>query len=265
VEYQQDGTNAGCGPTYRDWQSEEACFQANGVDVVPGIRLCSSPAQTILDTGSDAGNFRGVAVYVQGLEVVLVSELRAGWYRYISEWRLHANGTIRSRFGFGAASNPCTCHAHHHHAYWRLDFDIRTAQNNFVEEYNDPPLFPPSHWHTKHFEIRRPRDAAHQRRWRVRNSITGEGYTLVPGTNDGNADAYGVGDLWVLRYHGNELDDGQGFTTVPALSRANIDKFVNGEPVENQDVVLWYVGHFLHDAAHGGGHIVGPNLEPFNW
>jgi hypothetical protein len=265
VEYHQDGIQAGCGPTYRDWQSEEACFQAIGADIVPGFRLCNSPARTILDTGSDAGNFRGVAIYIQGLEVVLVSELRAGWYRYISEWRLHANGTIRPRFGFGAASNPCTCHAHHHHAYWRLDFDIRTAQNNFVEEYNDPPLFPPSHWHTKRFEIRRPRDAARKRRWRVRNSITGEGYTLIPGADDGNADAYGVGDLWVLRYHGNELDDGQGFTTVPALSRAHIDKFVNGETVENQDVVLWYVGHFLHDAAHGGGHIVGPILEPFHW
>src|SRR6266850_6884024 len=86
VDYQNDGVNAGCGPTYRDWQSEEACFQANGVDALPGFRLCSSPAQTILDSGSDAGNFRGVAIYVQGLEVVLVSELRAGWYRYISEW-----------------------------------------------------------------------------------------------------------------------------------------------------------------------------------
>jgi hypothetical protein len=67
---------------------------------------------------------------VQGQEAVLVSELQAGWYRYISQWRFHANGTIRPRFGFSAANNPCTCKDHHHHVYWRLDFDIRTAGNN---------------------------------------------------------------------------------------------------------------------------------------
>ena len=68
----------------------------------PGFRLCPQPAKTILDTGSDAGNFLGVGIYVEGQEVVLVSEMEAGWYRYISEWRLHADGTIRPRFGFTA-------------------------------------------------------------------------------------------------------------------------------------------------------------------
>ena len=35
-------------------------------------------------------------------EVVLVSEMEAGWYRYVSEWRLHTDGTIKPRFGFSA-------------------------------------------------------------------------------------------------------------------------------------------------------------------
>ena len=52
------------------------------------------------------GKFLGrVGIYVQGLEVVLVSEMQAGWYRYVSEWRLHANGTIRPRFGFLAVQS----------------------------------------------------------------------------------------------------------------------------------------------------------------
>ena len=38
----------------------------------------------------------GPTSFVQGQEVVLVSELEAGWYRYVSEWRLHA-GTIMER------------------------------------------------------------------------------------------------------------------------------------------------------------------------
>src|SRR5262249_1299436 len=133
VEYQAGGIQIGCGPTYRDWQNSEACFEANGTDIIPGVRLCSSPARTILESGTDAGNFRGLAIYVAGQEVVLVSEMRAGWYRYISEWRLHANGTIRPRFGFAGTQNPCTCNTHIHHVYWRLDFDIRTASHNTVE------------------------------------------------------------------------------------------------------------------------------------
>ena len=265
VEYLA-GAPGGCGPTYRDWQNSETCFQANGVDVIPGFRLCSSPAQTILDSGSDAGNFRGVAIYVQGQEVVLVSELTAGWYRYISEWRLRSDGRIRPIFGFGATDNPCTCSTHVHHAYWRLDFDIRTAWNNMVQEYNDPPLIGSSNWHTKSYETRRPRDPSRNRRWRVSNVSTGEGYDLIPGVGDGTADAFGVGDAWVLRYRGTEIDDGQGFTTDPALSRANLDKFRSpAESVTGTDVVLWYAGHFRHDQAHAAGHRVGPELRPVNW
>jgi Copper amine oxidase, enzyme domain len=266
VMYSNEGASAGCGPTYRDWQNSETCFQASGTDLAPGFRLCPTPAKTILETGSDSGNFKGVAIYVQGQEVVLVSEMQAGWYRYISEWRLHANGTIRPRFGFAAGNNPCTCKAHHHHVYWRLDFDIRTAGNNVVEEFNDPPLIGTSNWHTKKYEIRRTKDAGRKRKWRVKNTQTGEGYLIVPGANDGKSDGYGVGDLWVLRYHSSEIDDGQGFTTDASLSQAHLDRFINGEVVENSDVVIWYAGHFLHDVAHGdgGSHIVGPDLVPFN-
>jgi hypothetical protein len=268
VLYSDASARVGCGPSYRDWQNQEACFQANGADPVgSGFRVCSSPPQTILESGIDGGNFAGVALWYDGRELRLVSQLSAGWYRYISDWRLRNDGSIGPRFGFAGTLNPCTCQVHTHHAYWRLDFDIMTAGNNVVEEYNNPPIIGSSNWHTKRFEIRRPRDAGHQRRWRVRNKGTFRGYSILPGGHDGTADAYGVGDLWVLRYHGNEIDDGQGFTSDPALSRAAIDKFVNGESVDGRDVVIWYAGHFSHDEAHPdpAGHVVGPELVPFNW
>ena len=257
---------SGCGPTYRDWQNQEACFEANGRDIVSGIRLCSTPARTILDSGADTGNFRGVAIYVDGQDVVLVSEMSAGWYRYISEWRLRSDGTIRPRFGFAATDNPCTCNEHIHHVYWRFDFDIRTPWNNMVQEHNNPPIFGGSNWHTKAYEIRRPRDPSHDRYWRVSNAGTREGYDLIPGANDGVADSYGLGDVWVLRYHGNELDDGQGFTTDAAQSIAKLDKFKSpAESVANSDVVLWYAAHFRHDLAHESGDWRGPLLRPVNW
>ncbi|MBD0327519.1 MAG: hypothetical protein ICV68_13870, partial [Pyrinomonadaceae bacterium] len=83
VKYDGDA----CGP-FRDWQYSENMFQtdtANCTDVGPGFRRCTTPATTVLETGVDTGNFRGVAVYTQGTETVLVTELTAGWYRYIHE------------------------------------------------------------------------------------------------------------------------------------------------------------------------------------
>ena len=263
--------NNACGP-YRDWQNQEGMIQATGTDVASGFRLCPTPAQTILETGSDTGNFLGTAIYADGQEAVLVCEMEAGWYRYVSEWRLHANGTIRPRFGFSAVSSSCVCNVHHHHAYWRLDFDIRTAGNNRVREFNDPPLFPPSNWHNKLYEIRRPRDPARNRKWRVENASTGEGYDIIPGPNDGVATAssdwpFPRGDLWILRYHGSEIDDGVTATGPPY--EAGLDAWLTGESIQNEDVVIWYGAHFTHDITHepagSHGHVVGPVLQPVNW
>jgi hypothetical protein len=258
VRYDQDR----CGP-YRDWQYEEGMLVAKGKDVAPGFRLCSSPAQTILDTGSDTGDYLGTAIYVDGEEVVLVSELQAGWYRYVSEWRLHADGTIRPRFAFDAVSSACVCNRHHHHAYWRLDFDIRTPGDNVVKEFNDPPVFGRSKWHTTAYEVMRFRDAAHKRRWRVEHAPSGAGYEIVPGANDHSAvgDPYAVGDVWLLRWHGSEIDD----DPAPDTS-IHIGKFNDHEPIANEDVVVWYGAHFTHDVQGPEvSHVVGPDLVPYGW
>ena len=260
-----------CGP-YLDWQFQEGMLQAVGTDVAPGFRLCATPVTTILQSGNDSGNFLGVGIYVQGQEVVLVSEMEAGWYRYVSEWRLHTDGTIRPRFGFGAVRSSCVCNRHHHHVYWRLDFDIGTAGDNLVREFNDPPLSGSSNWHTKHFEIKRARDPSRKRRWRVENATTRAAYEIMPGQDDGVATAspdwpFPQGDVWLLRYHGSEIDQGVVATGPPY--EANLDTWVNGESIDRQDVVVWYGAHVTHDVAHEHpgtfGHIVGPELRPVNW
>ena len=270
VKYNQDA----CGP-YRDWQNEEGMIHANGADIgSSGFRLCSSPATTILDTGSDVGNFLGVAIYVKGQEVILVSEMEAGWYRYISEWRLHSNGTIRPRFGFTAVNtSSCVCNTHHHHAYWRFDFDIHTASNNRVKEYNDPPLIgSSSKWHTIKYEIKRFRDPSRKRKWRVEHIDRDKGYDIVPGSDDGISTSspdwpYPRGDLWILRYRGTEIDDGS--IAIGPPYEAQLDRFINGESTKGKDIVVWYGAHFTHDVSsepHGShGHIVGPKLVPVNW
>jgi Cu2+-containing amine oxidase len=200
--------------------------------------------------------------------------MEAGWYRYVSRWRLHANGTIRPRFGFSAIQNPCVCNVHYHHVYWRLDFDIRTPGNNVVREFNDPclPGICPSNWHEKAFEIKRPRDPAHHRKWRVENTKTGEAYDIIPSAQDNLASAmpdapFGRGDVWVLRYRATEIEDGVGHLGHPC--EAGIDGFVGGESVKDTDVVIWYGAHFTHDVAAEPpgvfGDVVGPDLVPVKW
>lgn len=266
--------NDACGP-FRDWQWQEGQFQADGSDVAPGFRECASEPRTVVESGNDTGDFAGVAVFRTADEVVLVSELEAGWYRYISQWRFGMDGTIRPRFEFGAVQNSCVCNKHHHHVYWRLDFDIGTAGDNVVQEFNPRSLTGggAGRWHTLRFEVRRPKDDTGKRKWRVQNATTHAAYEIRPSTNDGVADeAFGVGDFWALRYRRGEIDDGQDFTTDVALARAHIDKFVQHESIVNTDVVVWYAAHFTHDVAgeEGGGgghvdHIVGPDLVPTGW
>ena len=271
VQYDQDA----CGP-YRDWQYQEGMIEANGNDAAPGFRLCPTPAKTILDSGNDQGNFLGVAVYVDGgegqeEEVVLVSEMEAGWYRYISEWRLHANGTIKPRFGFGAVNSSCVCNPHHHHVYWRLNFDVGGSKKNTVQEYNNPPLSGQSNWHTIKYEIKRMRNPSSNRKWRIQNEHTGRGYEIKPGSNDGIADSFGKGDIWFLRNRPNQFDD--GVQAIGPPYEAQIDDFVNHEHIKKEDIVVWYGAHFTHIvtedhddvvAAETTGHIVGPDLIPFD-
>lgn len=246
-----------CGP-YRDWQWQEHNFQADGVDIAPGFRWCNAPPQTIIESGSDTGNFNGVAIHETESELRLVSEMEAGWYRYISEWRFDKLGTIRPRFGFSATANSCVCNVHHHHCYWRLDLDLDGAGNDAVDEWNDG-----QNWQPLAHEVRRPRNPASNRMWRVRdNGPDALTYLIVPGADDGLADAYGRGDLWFTRYRGGELDDGYNQTGGSGTA-ANIDKFVNGESIDKQDVVVWYGAHFRHELGHddhGHGEMLGPTL-----
>ena len=239
-----------CGP-YRDWSWQEGMFAANGSYVVggsgSGIMLCTDEPQTVVENGTDTGNFRGVAIYDRE-EVTLVSEMNAGWYRYISKWIFHDEGMISPRFGFGATTNSCVCNAHIHHVYWRFDFDIVTAANNVItERFNNA-------FDKQEFEIMRPRLGGDQE-WSVENSVTGEGVIIEPGPLDGNFDKYGRGDLWFLRSHfPSEIDDsGQGGGT-----DAHIAPFLNGESILNQDVVVWYGAHWGHTHFDAPEHNDGP-------
>lgn len=247
---------------------EAAATGSAGVpeDPVPGYRVCASAPRTIADRGEGGGGFRGVALFLdqEGGELVVLSQLQAGWQRYVSEWRLLADGTIRPRMRFAAVRNPRTGRPHTHHAYWRLDFDIARADDNLVQELNEPNL--PGHLapaHTFRYETSRTREQDRRRSWRVKTVRSPHGYAIEPGPHDGTADphSYGAGDVWIVAYHADEMDDGEGVSTHPYRSRAQLDRLVSGEVVERADIVMWYAAH----ATGEGGPAVGPDLVPFNW
>ena len=79
-----------------------------------------------------------------------------------------------------------------------------------VWEFNSPPITS-SNWHITRWEIMRPRNPSRIRRWWIENSTTGDDYMLIPGADDGpahNAVSFGRGDVWILRHHDWEIDDG---------------------------------------------------------
>ncbi len=276
-----------CGP-YRDWQYQEGQFETpatGNTDPAPGIRIVATGqvARTSLENGTDTGNFRGVAIYTSGTDTVLTTELEAGWYRYIMEWRFDNNGTIRPRFGFGATDNSCVCFVHDHHAYWRFDFDVVQANNNVYQMERGRRFQRPIET-----EAKLNRNYQLNRSLLIQNAAGDEAYLMTPNLSDGvpnsSTDSFPSGDFWVLRYKSvvggtalqNELDDGFNSTT-SANSFIQIDPFVSGESVKNQDVVVWYGASFLHaDGANllnpsrggeiiTGSHVVGPDILPVRW
>ena len=195
--------------------------------IQPGYAEPTSPPITVCDhPGYDSGTFEGVAVEKGANQLILTTQMRAGWYRYIQQWIFNKDGIIQPVFKFTAVNtSPCVSKSHVHHVYWRLDFDIDGFPNDVVEEYNDPPLWPGGpNWHRK-TERNRLRDYSRKRKWRVRDKRTGRKFeiTLVVMTGQAVGDPFAVADIWILRYHGNEIDDGE-LLVRPNLTTTLTDK-----------------------------------------
>ena len=254
-----DSATAGfCGPTYRDWLNELQAFQADNV-VQPGYAEPPKPPRTVCDTpGADVGSFRGVAVEKLPDRLVLTSQTRAGWYRYINRMTFFPDGRMEPAFGFTAVNHPCVDRAHTHHGYWRMDLDVEGAADDRIQERRRFLFF--TWWATLDREQTRLRNASNSRRWRVRDGGTGRWVEIVPGHHDRRGgDPFGGPDVWALLYRGAETHDG-GSTGGASGDAQHISAFVNGENIAGRDVVLWYrVGH-RHERGPSCT-MVGPTLR----
>jgi hypothetical protein len=265
-----------CGP-YRDWQNQESSFVIDPTsppEVAPGIRFSNTPATTIVETHNDAGNFGGVAIYTQDNETVLVTEMAAGWYRYLNEYRFSNDGTIHPRYGYGSTSISCVCIQRVHHSYWRFDFDVN-GPNNTVYELNRGVK-----WQTlKAVEYTQLRNPQTLRRWLITNPTTGESVMLSPNPDgkDGTASlggqtAFAQSDFWLLRYKPfpTELNDTSG--NYPGIDLSSY--FSTPEDTVNQDIVIWYGTHVQRqdDTSRmttnqrlNGFYSPGPEIRAINW
>jgi hypothetical protein len=275
VKYATDA----CGP-FLDWQYDEDSFQApetGAQNPAPGIRILASGqvAATSLESGTDTGNFRGVAIYTQNVgavqETVLVTEMQAGWYRYIMEWRFANDGTIRPRFGFGATRNSCVCFVHYHHVYWRFDFDVVNPNNKLYQIERGRKFQRPVINERADF-----RNYQTNKSFLIQNGSGNEAYLLVPNPTDGrwNQDnlTYGAGDFWFLKNPATGSELGTTLNT-----EINISPYLNNESIDNQDLVVWYGAHFTHSDGENlseadssnlvlsGSHVVGPDIRPVRW
>ena len=271
-----NASGANCGP-YRDWQWDESQFSAS----FSGAGITNpNPAGTILETGSDGGNFNGVAIWQEwdnvyrAYRLVVASEMEAGWYRYVQKWKFYQTGMLKPEFGFGAVSNPCTCVDHTHHVYWRFDFDVAQASSNRVREYVGGP-FP--YWQDHTTEKRRYRERGGWHSYVITNALNAaEFVTLTASSADNQTNNFSAtnkiyqngfadGDVWFLSYKSNELHDGVlSVTGADAQVKPRISNWVNNESILNRDVVVWYGAHFNHDDEHGqtpNNHYVGPTIK----
>ena len=247
----------GCGGadlSYRDWNAEQAFFEANNV-IRPGYAEPTVPPRTVCDNpGSDVGSFKGVAAQKLADRLILTTQVMAGWYRYIYTWTFFLDGTLQPGVRFTAVDNACTPLAHYHNVYFRLDMDVDGVGNDAVEEYNS------GSWTPLTTESQRLHAPGQGRRWRVRDKVTGSGYELVSGPDADVANAWSVADFWALLYRSGEHDDG-GATGGMDGDKAHIDRYVSGENIDGRDVVLWYRTGYRHDGP-ADCEIGGPTLHP---
>jgi hypothetical protein len=249
-----------CGPSYRDWQDQMSPFEADNVKI-PGVYAEPKfPPKTVFDhPGTQGpGKFTGVAVQKLPDRLIMTTQMAAGWYRYIMQWTFHLDGTIEPRYAFTTVTNTCSTKPHSHHAYFRLDFDIDGFPDDVIEEYNPKT----KKWTAIKVESSTRRDGP-GRKWRVRDKKTNRGYEVLPGPEDGHADGFAVADLWFVRYHPNETDDG-GVPLGGSISadQVHVNKFLNKENIDGQDVVIWYRAGHRH-APPVTRIKVGPTLRPF--
>ena len=252
------------GTCYRDWMDVPVNFLA-----MPAVRnqlgvsttfnstaSCDRSDQPVQSFGqcpfqvagrTVADCFSGVAVEDRGDHVVLTTQYSAEWYFYSSRFYLYADGSFEPEFGFGNRDGTNNAFTHWHDNYWRLDFDIEGAANDVIAQ-ND--VVQTAEFGALRCNAGTAAPCATERRWSVRDTVTGRGFLLLPSASDyitptnQPGTGYHFTDVMGTTHITNEYSDTPLATT---LSDCGMDEenLVNGGDLDGAagagtDVVLYY-------------------------
>ena len=172
---------------------------------------------------------------------------RIGAYHIYQAWFLNEEGIVQPHvWSKGLTINM----DHTHHPYWRLDFDIDGGAHNRVWRFDDG-----QGWRFYRKEANDAKNRRTRTSWFVRNEQTLNGAWVLPGPDDGDPDGFSGIDMAVRLFRPDQ-DVGWPFGV-------NGIGFSKGEPVEDADVVFWYVAHLFHRFREGGDawHGAGPTIR----
>ena len=228
-----------------------------------------------------------------GYNLSLFSVSPVGAYYYIPTWKFFDNGSIEpwmgatgalQRFGTDQStgwllSDNRVGVAHLHNFYWKLDFDLnKTHLDDAVEEVNfnlvngkrQRSIIPFSS------EAARKVNPDTMRHWRVKDtavnnenghSISYDIHLKETGHQDiGPAsEPFTHNDFFVTTQKNNER-----FASHNTSGGKNLDEFVDGESIVDQDIVVWAGVTFYHmprseDAPHMDAHWSHLQIVPRDW
>lgn len=203
----------------------------------PTASYGTCPFQLTTPSGYSCTN--GVMIENLGNRVRLTAQYIADWYMYSSRFVFYADGRIEPSFGFGNRNGTYNNVTHWHHNYWRFEFDIEDTGNNVVSE-NDVDK-------TVEFSSLRNATGAPDggpTTWSVRNPVSGNGYRLVPGSEDYNVPTNESGrnfhkvDFMATLAKTNEYGDNPNYNLSDCTM--NQDALVNNESIANTNQALYY-------------------------
>ncbi|MEZ4398631.1 MAG: hypothetical protein R3B06_01335 [Kofleriaceae bacterium] len=205
--------------------------QRDALEVTSDGAETRGPWWVPLGTRTLAGNVR-VQPFRGGVE--LSADFTAGPYHYLQMWRFHDDGRLcpwLTIYGSGLHDQ------HTYHPHWRFDFDLDGAGHDALESFTD------GRWQRVEEEGWFPHTGEADDNgfvWRQIDFGSGAAVQLRPHTWD---DA----ELFAVRYHDGEWAP---FSPRAAAGAAPFPAaYVGREPLEDQDVALWYVAHVHYDQS----------------
>jgi len=290
----------------------------------PGVLLTPQVCRDVDSRGYAFKFGSGAASFQKGQALTIYISSQLGQYNYITRWTFNDDGSIEPSIGFtgrlqvtstaaedarfGTRLSPESAPTqlfginHFHHIYWRLDFDIGSANNNavdqiFTSQYFGPPFSSTNscmiagECHINEF-FRITNEAldfldSPFRSWRVFNkSVLNQngrtiGYEIVPRDNQfwfgrfETDEPWSFGELFVTTFNFCEqlaTENQPPFISAACAGAAtNVREMISeGSNVDGADIVVWYVQRFQHhvreeDQLNMPIEFTGPLIQPRSW